>query len=108
MTASEDSRTPGFHVVAEYLLAEGTEEEVLGDIARLADASRAEPGNISYEYFRNVEQPGHVVIVERYVDEDAFDAHLSSEHFQTIGTGEIAPRLRQRTVRTFSGTGQRS
>ena len=108
MTPPDDTRTPGFHVVAEYLLAEGTEEEVLGHLARLAEASRAEPGNISYEYFRNVEQPSHVAIVERYVDEAAFEAHLGSDHFATIAKGEIIPRLRKRTVRTFAGTGERS
>lgn len=80
---------------------------MLGHLARLAAASRTEPANISYEFFRDAEDPAHVVVLERYVDAAGFDAHLKSEHFETIGKTEIIPRLATRTVRVYEGTGER-
>jgi quinol monooxygenase YgiN len=39
-------------VIARYTLLPGTEDEVLGLVARLAGASNAEPGCVSYAAFR--------------------------------------------------------
>ncbi|MBP5935744.1 antibiotic biosynthesis monooxygenase [Streptomyces sp. LBUM 1476] len=100
-------QVPRSQVIADYRLREGTEEVVLGHLARLAAASRTEPANISYEFFRDAEDPAHVVVLERYVDAAGFDAHLKSEHFETIGKTEIIPRLATRTVRVYEGTGER-
>jgi quinol monooxygenase YgiN len=107
MSGNNTEPVARFQVIAEYRLREGTEEVVLGHIARLAAASRTEPANISYEFFRDVQDPAHVVILERYVDAAGFDAHLKSEHVETIAKAEIIPRLAARTVRFYEGTGER-
>jgi len=107
MSGTDIEPSARFQVIAEYRLHTGTEGVVLGHIARLAAASRTEPANVSYEFFRDVEDPTHVVILEQYVDAAGFDAHLKSGHFETIGRAEIIPRLAARTVRFYEGTGQR-
>lgn len=106
MMGNDAQQVARFQVIADYRLREGTEEVVLGHLARLAAASRTEPANISYEFFRDAEEPAHVVVLERYVDAAGFDAHLKSEHFEAIGKTEIIPRLATRTVRVYEGTGE--
>ena len=46
-----------FEVVASYIATPGSENDVLTHLRRLAEASRQEDGNLSYEYFRGVEDP---------------------------------------------------
>ncbi|MET1018546.1 MAG: putative quinol monooxygenase, partial [Microterricola sp.] len=65
-------------------------------LAELPEATRAEPGCISFEYFRNVENPNEIVIVERFVDEAGFATHRETEHFTRIGE-QIAPLLAARS-----------
>ena len=44
-------------------------------------ATRAEPGNLWFEWSRRVEDPSEFVLVEAFED-DAAEAHVSSDHFQ--------------------------
>ncbi|HEY4376023.1 MAG TPA: putative quinol monooxygenase [Acidimicrobiales bacterium] len=45
-------------------------------------ATRAEPGNISFELFRSAEDPNLWAIVEVFKDADAGTAHVESDHFK--------------------------
>lgn len=45
-------------------------------------ATRAEPGNISFDWFRGVEDPNVYIPVEAFHDGAAGQAHVSSAHFQ--------------------------
>ncbi|NHE66144.1 antibiotic biosynthesis monooxygenase [Rhodococcus sp. D-46] len=107
MTDNTQRATSNFRVVAEYWLDEETADEVLGHLAQLAEASRKEPANLGYEYFRNVENPLYVAILETYIDEVGFEAHRTSPHFICIGTDKILPLLTDRIVRTYSDEGDR-
>jgi quinol monooxygenase YgiN len=102
VTESTQRATSNFRVIAEYRLDEETANEVLGHLAQLAEASRNEPANLCYEYFRNVENPLNVTILEMYIDEAGFEAHRTSAHFTSIGTAKILPLLADRAVRTYS------
>jgi len=44
-------------------------------------ATRAEPGNLWFEWSRSVEDPGTYVLVEAFQD-DAAGAHVNSDHFR--------------------------
>ncbi|MFS0911199.1 putative quinol monooxygenase [Microbacterium sp. 179-I 3D2 NHS] len=90
-------------VIARYVARAGEADTVRALLAELATASRSEEGNVSYEATQDVLAPERFVIVEVYVDDDAFAAHRASEHFQRLGFGEIIPRLESRVVQTFSG-----
>lgn len=95
--------TPVF-IHALYIAAPGNGDEVARLLAILAEASRTEPGNISYEVFRSLDTPERFAILEEYVDMDAFDAHRTSEHFARIGRGEIIPLLALREVNRVEST----
>jgi quinol monooxygenase YgiN len=46
-------------------------------------ATRAEPGNIFFDWFRSVENPNLYVLVEAFRDAAAGHAHVNSDHFQS-------------------------
>ena len=91
-----------FHVVATYGTKPGLTEDVLDLLKDMAAATRREPGNVSYEFYRGVEDPARIVILESYQDADDFDRHRESEHFVGIGAGKIIPRLVSRHISTYT------
>ncbi len=48
-------------------------------------ATRAEPGNLFFDWYRSVEDPTVYVLVEAFRDHAAGEAHVSSEHFRAAG-----------------------
>lgn len=95
--------TSYFQVIAHYAVADGNVPTVLPLLAQLADASRAEPANLAYNFFQDAEDPNHIVILERYTDEAGFAAHRESAHFQEIGFGQIIPLLDNRFIESYTG-----
>ena len=51
-------------------------------IAEFTEATRAEPGNVCFDWYRSVDDPNVYVLVEAFVDRAAGDLHTSTEHFQ--------------------------
>ena len=49
--------------------------------AEFTAASRAEPGNLWFEWSRSVDDPNEYVLVEAFRD-DAAEAHVTSDHFK--------------------------
>ncbi len=45
-------------------------------------ATRAEPGNVFFEWSRSVDDPNEFVLLEAFRDSDAGAAHVNSEHFK--------------------------
>ena len=63
-----------------------------GDITReFTEATRAEPGNLWFDWSRSLDDPTEYVLVEAFRDGDAGAAHVQSDHFATAD-GD-APRL---------------
>lgn len=91
-----------FNVVAHYGTKPGATDEVLALLAGLAEATRKEPGNISYDFYRGVQDPAQVVILESYHDAEDFDRHRESQHFVELGAGKIIPRLNSRHISTYT------
>ncbi len=54
-------------------------------VADFTAATRAEPGNICFEWSRSVEDPTVYYLVEAFTDAAAGEAHVQSEHFATAG-----------------------
>jgi quinol monooxygenase YgiN len=46
------------------------------------DATRAEPGNLWFEWSRSVDDPTEYVLVEAFRDGEAGTAHVQSDHFR--------------------------
>lgn len=59
-----------FHVVAYYGTRPGATGQVPELLYAMAEATGKEPGNISYDYFRGVQDPSQIVILESCRDAD--------------------------------------
>jgi quinol monooxygenase YgiN/predicted GNAT family acetyltransferase len=88
-------------VIARYTVTFGNEIEVASLLNQLADATRAEPGNLSFEAYRQLNDEREIALLERYTSLDAFAAHRASEHYNDLVLGQIVPRLDHRVVETF-------
>ena len=75
---------------------EGEEEKALEIIPRLAEASRAEPGNVEYLAHRDPENPRVFFFYEQYRDQAAFEEHGQTQHFQELALGQLFPLMEER------------
>ncbi len=89
-------------VIARYTISAGHEDEVLGLLAQAAEAARTEPGNLSFQVYREVGNDREVVLLERYDSPDAFAAHRETPHFKELVQGKIIPRLDNRVIETYN------
>jgi len=46
----------------------------------LMAATRAEPGNLTYGFYADLDEPGRYQLYEEWEDQAALDAHSASEH----------------------------
>jgi quinol monooxygenase YgiN/predicted GNAT family acetyltransferase len=88
-------------VIARYTVTFGNELEVESLLAQLADATRAEPGNLSFATYRQLDDERELVLLERYASLDAFTAHRATSHYNDLVLGQIVPRLDSRVVETY-------
>ncbi|WP_179473829.1 putative quinol monooxygenase [Mycolicibacterium vinylchloridicum] len=85
-------------VIAHWQMSAESSAAVLGLVGDLAARSLAEPGCVGYEIFESVDGPTQLVLVERYVDRAALDAHTRSAHYQELVAERIRPLLTDRQV----------
>jgi quinol monooxygenase YgiN len=88
-------------VIARYTISVGKEDEVLPLLSRLAEASRSEPGNLSFVAYRQLDDDRSIVLLERYTSRDAFAAHRETPHFKDLVLDQIAPRLDSRVIESY-------
>ena len=96
--------TSTFNVIARHRTKPGATDTVLKHLENLAKETRNEPGNISYEFFRGVDDDRKIVILESYYTADDFELHRQTPHFLGIGATQIIPELESRTVATYTTT----
>jgi quinol monooxygenase YgiN len=46
------------------------------------EATRAEPGNLWFDWSRSLDDPHEYVLVEAFADDEAGGAHVQSDHFK--------------------------
>jgi quinol monooxygenase YgiN len=93
-----------FVLVARMTARDGEQDRAAELIPQLVEASRAEPGNIHYIAHRDPEDPHVFLIYEQYRDKAAFEEHGQSEHFKTLGLGQIFPLMEEPRERNFYET----
>ena len=83
-----------------WVAREGESDAVADILRRLMALSRAEPGCLQYDVYRDPEDRNSFFLFERYVDEAAFAAHGASPHFRELVLEESLPLLaaRERTI----------
>ncbi len=60
--------------------------------AEFTAATRAEPGNLWFDWSRSTDTPSEYVLVEAFRDQDAGAAHVNSQHFRD-GLAAMRPAL---------------
>lgn len=95
-------------VIAHYFAKPETADRVAELLEQLGKASRLEPDNLYYEWFRSAGNPQHFVILEKYKSADGLERHRQTGHFQKIGVGQIIPLLDRREVESYRVTQQTS
>lgn len=59
-------------------------DEWLAGIKQYTSDVRQEPGNVSFDYYENSEDPNEFAIIETFADSDAGSAHVATEHAQNF------------------------
>jgi quinol monooxygenase YgiN len=85
-------------VVARWRVKQGHLDDVLAHVAELRTASLEEPGCLEYAVFRPVASADELLLVERYRDAAAVDAHRRSPHYGALVVERILPLLADRHV----------
>jgi quinol monooxygenase YgiN len=85
-------------VIARWQTTEAALDEVLTHVAGLRAQSLAEPGCVGYEVFQSRTEPTTLMLVERYRDGAAAEAHRATPHFQDLVLERIVPLLTDRQV----------
>lgn len=82
-------------VIAVITAKAGREEEVSSLLHGMVQPSRAEPGNLQYELWRDTAHPGRYVLEESYRDSVAVSEHRATEHYRAYLSRiqDIADRL---------------
>ena len=70
-----------------YKCKEGMREEFLETILAegLDEASRAEAGNIKYDFYLAFDDPDELFLFEKWRDEEAVKSHNAEPHFKRFG-----------------------
>jgi len=77
-------------------------QEIAETLRALAEASRKEPGCVSYIPHQLEDDPDTIIIYEQYKDAQALAAHRASPHFQKLAVGGLYQRMRERSVENLT------
>ncbi|TVL91514.1 putative quinol monooxygenase [Streptomyces sp. SAJ15] len=85
-------------IVVKFTVRPEYSEEWLSLVDDFTQATRAEPGNLFYEWSRSVDDPHEYVLVEGFADGEAGRAHVESDHFKAAmetlaGAIAVKPRI---------------
>ena len=69
-------------IAVKFSVRPAVAEQWLARVAPFTAATRAEPGNVFFEWSRSVDRPNQFVLLEAFRDRAAGEAHVHSEHFQ--------------------------
>jgi quinol monooxygenase YgiN len=78
--------------------AQEDRDNVLNAVRRLTEASRKEPGCVTYIPHEVGGYPSQIMIYEQYRDEAALDAHRASAHFHEHAIGGLYQWMKERSV----------
>jgi quinol monooxygenase YgiN len=89
-------------IVVKFPVRPERSDEWMDLVADFTAGTRAEPGNIFFEWSRSVEDPNEFVLVEAFQD-DAAEAHVTSDHFRAAiswmpDVVSTTPKIISRTV----------
>ena len=71
-------------IIARARVKAGREGAFIAAAKKLAEASRAEEGNVSYTFYQSIQEPEAFIFYEEYKDDAAVQAHASSAAFKAF------------------------
>ncbi len=72
-----------------YTVPADKADEAARTLRSLRDASRAEPGCLTFDVSRSNDDPNVFVLYEEWKDQAALDYHYETEHFKKYGINGI-------------------
>ncbi len=90
-----------FVLAVNWTAKKGHEEEVHDILQILGEASRQEPGVITYTTHVDPENPCEFFIYEKYHDISGLEAHQKTTHFKHYVLEKTIPLLETRIRKTF-------
>jgi quinol monooxygenase YgiN len=72
---------------------------LLEDVKALTQTQEA--GNLSFDIYRDVDDEGRLVVLERYESREALEAHRGMLYYRSMVLDLIAPLLDETTVEDF-------
>lgn len=67
------------------------------------EKSRAEEGNLKYDYYFSVDDPDEVFLLENWKDSEAFEFHKTQDHFLNGLTAIKEEFLQKTELKIFEG-----
>jgi len=89
-------------VIARWVAREDEVAAVEAALAQLVPAARAEPGVLAFDVHRDPQDPRVFVLLERFRDQAAHDAHVAAEHTRRHAIEDALPRLARREREVLS------
>ena len=68
-------------IAVKFTIRPDVADQWLARVAPFTTATRAEPGNLFFEWSRSVDTPHQFVLLEAFRDRAAGEAHVRSAHF---------------------------
>ena len=75
-----------FQLLVKIRLKPGTEAKFAAEVAKAVKATAAEPGNEMYAVFEDLEQPGTVILFEKWKSTAALKAHIEQPYIGSLLT----------------------
>lgn len=69
-------------IVVKFPVRADRSHEWLSLVEGFTKATRAEPGNVFFEWSRSVDNPQEFILLEAFHDRDAGELHVNSDHFK--------------------------
>ena len=69
-------------IVVKFAVRPEVADQWLARVASFTAATRAEPGNLFFEWSRSVDRPNQFVLLEAFRNREAGEAHAHSDHFK--------------------------
>jgi quinol monooxygenase YgiN len=85
-------------VIAHWTTQEESVGRVLALVAELRERSLEEPGCLGYAALQSVGTREAIVLIERYADAAALEAHRNTKHYRELLIERVLPMLTSRQV----------
>lgn len=81
-----------YFIVVKYQVKPEATNTFMESVTPFTEATRAEPGNLWFDWSRSVVDPNEFVLVEAFLDDEAAGLHVNSAHFKA-GLESMRPLL---------------